>query len=335
MATRATVAVSAPAKVNLLLRVGPGRADGYHDIFSIVQQLSLSDRVTVAARRRGIAFSCHGLTVPSGRDNLVVQAAERLRRAAGVSAGAVIRLTKRIPVGAGLGGGSSDAAAVTLALNRLWRLGWSRRRLAETVAPLGSDIALFFSAPLSVVEGAGGTVRPLVSPAGRRLPRLPWRVVVVHPGLASPTGKAYRALDRWRASRASSLRTSGSFPRSSGSFPRTSRSFPLTPREREIIISRFLRGLRTSVRSLLGNDFEPVIYETIPTVRGAARRLAQAGAKGVLLSGSGSAVFGVFATVRSARAAAAAVRTAEPAWGVWVARPLWRRLPVRSARIVI
>lgn len=315
MATRATVAVSAPAKVNLVLRVGPKGADGYHDIFSIVQQVSLSDRLLVCARPRGMTFSCHGVTVPPGRDNLVVRAAERLRRAAGISTGAAIRLVKRIPVGAGLGGGSSDAAAVALALNRVWRLEWSRRQLAEAMAPLGSDVALFFSAPLSVVEGTGGVVRPVRDPAGRRAPHLSWWLVIVYPGLVSPTAEAYRALDRWRADHAPA------------SLPR----FPLTPRAREIIISRFLRGTRTSVRPLLDNDFEPVIYDRLPAVRGAADRLARSGAKGVLLSGSGSAVFGLFATLRSARTAAGAIRAARPAWGVWVARPLRRVPPVRVA----
>ncbi|MBI3620975.1 MAG: 4-(cytidine 5'-diphospho)-2-C-methyl-D-erythritol kinase [Nitrospirae bacterium] len=325
MATRAAVAVSAPAKVNLLLRVGPKGADGYHAIFSIVQQVSLSDRLLVSARPRGIEFSSRGLTVPPGRDNLVVRAAERLRRAAGVSAGATIRLAKRIPMGAGLGGGSSDAAAVALALNRLWRLGWSRRRLAGVMAPLGSDVALFFSAPLSIVEGAGGVVRPVRDAAGRAAPHLPWWLVVVYPGLVSPTAEAYHALDRWRAEHPPASRS-----RFSPGPP-----FPLTPREREIIISRFLRGTRTSVRPLLDNDFEPVIYDRLPAVRGAADRLARSGAKGVLLSGSGSAVFGLFATLRSARTAAGAIRAAQPAWGVWVARPLRRVPPVRVVRLPI
>jgi len=318
MRLRAGFAVSAPAKINWLLRVGPKEPDGYHAIFSIVQQVSLFDRLLIGARRRGIEFSCRGLSVPAGRDNLVVRAAERLQREARIAEGATIRLTKRIPVGAGLGGGSSDAAAVALALNRLWKLGWSRRRLAEAVAPLGSDIALFFSSPLSVVEGTGGAVRPLRAPAGRNIRRPPNWLVIVYPNLFSSTAEAYRALDRLRRHR-----------RASSRLPSLSPRFPLTPREREIIISRFLRRTRTSLRPLLGNDFEPVIYGAFPAVRGAARRLAQAGATGVLLSGSGSAVFGVFASVRSARAAAEAIQTAEPAWGVWVARPLRRVPPVR------
>jgi len=328
MRTRACFAVSAPAKVNLLLRVGPHGADGYHEIFSIVQQVSLSDRICVTVRRRGLVFSCHGLKVPPGRDNLVVRAAERLQRTAKISAGATIRLDKRIPVGAGLGGGSSDAAAVAMALNRLWRLGWSRRRLSETVAPLGSDIALFFASPLSVVEGTGGAVRslhrPFYRPDGRRSPCLLSWLVLVYPGVVSPTAEAYRALDRRRRARRA--------PSRPGLPPRVPHRFPLTRREREIIISRFLLKSRTSVRPLLDNDFGPVIYEAFPPVRRAAERLARAGAEGVLLSGSGSAVFGLFSTARSARSAAAAIRGVHPEWDVWVVRPLRRALSVRGCR---
>jgi 4-diphosphocytidyl-2-C-methyl-D-erythritol kinase len=322
MRTRACFAVSAPAKINLVLRVGPRRADGYHEIFSIVQQVSLSDRLRVTVRRRGLEFSCHGLAVPPGRDNLVVRAAERLQRTARISAGAAITLDKRIPVGAGLGGGSSDAAAVVLALNRLWRLGWSRRRLSGTVAPLGSDIALFFASPLSVVEGTGGVVRSLRPPEDRSAPCLRSWLVLVYPGVVSPTAEAYRALDRRRRTRRAPSRSA------------LPHRFPLTRQEREIIISRFLLRGRTSVRPLLDNDFEPVIYENFPPVRRAAERLARTGAEGVLLSGSGSAVFGLFSTARSARSAAAAIRSVHPEWDVWVVRPLRRAVSVRGVRAV-
>jgi len=315
MTTRASFAISAPAKVNLLLRVGPKGHDGYHAIFSIVQQVSLCDRLNVAARQRDLVLIGRGREVPAGRENLVIRAAERLQRAAGVSLGADIRLDKRIPVGAGLGGGSSDAAAVVLALNRLWRLGWSRSRLADTIAPLGSDIALFFASPLSVVEGTGAVVRSILPSAGGGGSSLPRWIVILYPNFFSSTAEAYQALDRQRRQGPARARA-----------PR----FPLTPREREIIISRFLHRTGMSGRSLLGNDFEPVIYAAYPTVHGAAQRLAQTGATEVMLSGSGSAVFGLFPTALSARSAAAAIRRAHPAWETWAVRPLRRAPQVRA-----
>lgn len=312
MRTRATFAVSAPAKVNLILRVGRKAADGYHPVFSIVQQLSLTDRLRVTAQRHAIELTCRGVPVPGGRRNLIVQAAKRLRRAARLTAGAKIDLVKRIPVGAGLGGGSSDAAAAALALNRLWGLNWSRSRLAALLAPLGSDVALFFADPLAVVEGNGERVAPL---PGRRAVG-PWRFVVVYPEMASPTAAAYRLLDRWRARHRAGRRVS---------------PVPLTPHKREIIIHRFQRAIRQlHDTSWLSNDFEPVIEQAYPVIGEARRLLAQAGASGVLVSGSGSAVFGLFPSMRRARVAVAAVRRARPQWGVWAARPLRRLASVRS-----
>jgi len=303
------VVVQAPAKVNVILRVGPKESDGYHQVFSIVQQLSFADRLRVSSAR-GLRLTCRGLAVPAGADNLVLRAARRLRRAAGVSTGADIELWKRIPIGAGLGGGSSDAAAVALALNRLWRLRWPRARLAELLAPLGSDVALFLSSPLAVVEGRGEAVRPLADCA------LPWTIVVVYPDAFSSTAEAYRALDRHRLRRSGRAR------------------FPLTPRERAIIIHRFSQTAgRLSRNPLLANDFEPVISRRLPAVREARRLLGRSGATRVLLSGSGSAVFGLFASARSARAAAAAVRRAKPRWGAWVARPLRAVPSVRSGPV--
>jgi 4-diphosphocytidyl-2C-methyl-D-erythritol kinase len=164
-------------------------------------------------------------------------------------------------------------------------------------------------------------VRSLRFPDGcGPLRQLSW-LVLVYPGVVSSTAEAYRALDRWRRARARSP-----FPHG---FPK---GFPLTPRKREIIISRFLLKTRTSLRSLLDNDFEPVIYEAFPAVCRAAGQLGQAGASDVLLSGSGSAVFGLFSAARSAHSAAAAIQGAHPEWSVWVVRPLRRVPSVRTVR---
>ncbi len=316
----AAFAVSAPAKVNLVLRVGPTDADGYHHVFSIVQQISLVDRLRVFPRRRGVRFACDASSVPSGRANLVVQAAERLQRAAGVACGATVELEKRIPVGAGLGGGSSDAAAVVLALNRLWGLGWSRRRLSAAIAPLGSDIALFFTDPLAVVEGQGEQARPLSDTSVSSPVTIPWVFVVVYPGMATSTAWAYRSLDRWRHARRRRSTLTG-----------PPRPFPLTVREREIIISRFQRIIRTPTPGpVLQNDFQETIQAARPVLREVDGLLTRSGAAGVLMSGSGSAVFGLFATLRSAQQAAEGLRRMKPGWGVWVARPLRQCPAVRA-----
>jgi 4-diphosphocytidyl-2-C-methyl-D-erythritol kinase len=152
------IALKAPAKINLSLRVLGRRLDGYHDIDSVMQMVGLYDDVAVAPGRRGFDVFVEGADLPGGPGNLVYDAATALAKAAGVSTGASIRLTKRIPIGAGLGGGSSDAAAALMALNRLWRLRWTRTRLAELGAGLGSDVPFFFFGPTARVAGRGELV---------------------------------------------------------------------------------------------------------------------------------------------------------------------------------
>ena len=320
MGTRAAFSITAPAKVNLFLRVGPSQPNGYHDIFSIAQQISLADQLWVTSRRRGITLTATGGALPPGRANLVVKAAELLQHAAGVVRGAELRLTKRIPIGAGLGGGSSDAAATAVVLNRLWRLGWSRRQLADTLAPLGSDISLFLVAPTVVIEGRGEHAHALSGQRGVFAGDSTSSFVIVYPDVSVSTAWAYRALDRWRQRLGASM---------TGATGR--QTVPLTPRAREIIISRFRRTIcYSSPGPLLDNNFQPMIRSTFPVVVEVSWLLKRSGARGVLLSGSGSAVFGLFHSSARARNAARALGCAHPNWGIWVARPL-RALPaVRS-----
>ena len=124
------IVLRAPAKINLCLRVVARRPDGYHELESVFQMVGLYDQVTIRPRRQGITVTVEGADLPSGRGNLVYEVATVLARKAGGSRRASIHLTKRIPLGAGLGGGSSDAATVLIGLNRLWKLRWSRPRLA-------------------------------------------------------------------------------------------------------------------------------------------------------------------------------------------------------------
>src|SRR5215470_326371 len=159
MAAPASVVVLAPAKVNLTLQVIGRRVDGYHELVSWVAPLDLCDELIIdASAGEGVALSCDSPGLESGRSNLVVRAAEALAREAGVEPRLRIQLRKRIPIAAGLGGGSSDAAATIVALNRLWRLGWSRDRLAEIGAEIGSDVALFVIGMPCVIRGRGERV---------------------------------------------------------------------------------------------------------------------------------------------------------------------------------
>jgi 4-diphosphocytidyl-2-C-methyl-D-erythritol kinase len=151
--------VLAPAKINLTLEVLGKRTDGYHDLASIMVAVDLADEITLTGADK-VTLDCD---VPglSGPDNLAYLAAERLRRETGTSAGVHITLKKNIPEAAGLGGGSSDAAAVLIGLNRLWKLGMSAEELTPIAAELGSDVPFFLYGGTAMVQGRGEIVRPL------------------------------------------------------------------------------------------------------------------------------------------------------------------------------
>jgi len=279
-ASPARVRVTARAKLNLGLAVGPRRPDGFHDLATIFQSISLADTLEARRLRSGFTLEVrfeHALrggsaaaraadrrsrSVPAGADNLVLRAARLLAERAGVACGAHFVLTKRIPAQAGLGGGSADAAAALLALERLAGLRPSRARRLALAAELGSDV------PFAVF---GGTALGLGR--GERLTRLtlerPFRALLVMPAWRVSTADAFRQIDRkrlgltdWKAN----LRSARRLGRA-----------PIGPG----------RALR------LGNVFEDVLGEKRVEFLSLRDRLLEAGAESAGLSGSGSAVFGI------------------------------------------
>lgn len=192
-----TLDTLAPAKINLLLHVGPRRSDGYHQVESLVAQVDLCDRVVVAERFDGqIRLSCDDATVPADTTNLAWRAAALLRTRFAVTRGADIRLEKHIPAGAGLGGGSSDAAATLRLLRELWELPVGDAGLAELAAELGSDVPLFLAPPLAVLRGRGERVEPfdgvLRGFAVLVLPALHCATAAVYAALPPPTQRPDR-----------------------------------------------------------------------------------------------------------------------------------------------
>ena len=161
MASKRAVRVNAPAKVNLVLRVLDRRPDGYHNLWSVMQTVGLDDELHVTlSARAGVRLECREASVPTDARNLAVRAAAAVLERAGKAArapGVEIRLVKRIPVSAGLGGGSSDAAATIVALNALLELGWSRQDMAKVGEPLGSDVPFSFPRPPHWCAGAART----------------------------------------------------------------------------------------------------------------------------------------------------------------------------------
>ena len=186
--------VLAPAKLNLYLEVGPRRADGFHEIDSIFQSVTLFDELEVrSSSDEAIVLEEEG--VSCGDDNLVARAARRLSALSGARRGVRMRLRKRIPQGAGLGGGSSDAAAALVALARLWELRLADAELAAVAAELGSDVPFFLHGGTAICRGRGELVTPL---EGLFEPDRPPCYVLVYPRREVSTSLVYNALDASR-----------------------------------------------------------------------------------------------------------------------------------------
>jgi 4-diphosphocytidyl-2-C-methyl-D-erythritol kinase len=192
------VILSAPAKLNLFLEILGKRADGYHDIETLMVAVDLCDELRLARRGDGqLSLTTRWLVaqqppsdavlgdVPTGSSNIVIRALQRLRERAGVSLGAEIQICKRIPSAAGLGGASSDAAAALVGANRIWNLNWPHQKLAEVAAELGSDIPFFLGPPTAICRGRGEIIEPLGG-----LP--PLNVVVARPPVGLSTPAVYR-----------------------------------------------------------------------------------------------------------------------------------------------
>lgn len=258
----------APAKVNLTLRVGRAQADGYHPLDSLVVFADWGDEIRVADSP---AFLLSMSGEPSrqlggGADNLVLRAALALQRAADVSASARIHLHKNIPVEAGLGGGSADAAATLRALNRLWGLNWPLDRLAQLAIDLGADVpACIYSRPLRM-RGVGEWIE-----LAEGIPDLP--AAIVNPGVSVPTGPVFTAFD-------------------AGDPP------PLTDGE-------WLAGDIIDWLHAQANDLEAVAIAREGAIGDTLDWLhAQPGALLARMSGSGASCFALFDTMEEARAAA-------------------------------
>ena len=185
--------VLAPAKINLSLRIVDRRPDGFHEVETLMAPISLADEITIKEESGapGIQFHCDDPAIPAGPDNLVVRAAQAFFQKAGAPGGVRIDLKKKIPHGAGLGGGSSDAAAVLVALDRLFNANLPRETLGELGASIGSDVPFFLFQSAAMCRGRGELVSP------RRMEK-PLTLVLLKPEFGVPTANAYA---RWQNSR--------------------------------------------------------------------------------------------------------------------------------------
>lgn len=271
--------LAAPCKINLHLNVKGRRADGFHDIESLFQLTSLSDSVSVSTLPEAGAFrfACEGMRLPG--DNTVSKAVAAFREKTGVSDGIEVSLVKRVPAGAGLGGGSSDAAAVLCALNRLFGAGLSKGELGRLALETGSDAPFFIDGRPSCVSGRGELIAPVDAPAAD------YPGVLVWPGVHSGTAEAYTLLD-------SAARP----PRADG-FDGGVRGFHDV---RALLSAEYSRPPE---KWRFYNSFTDVVAEKHPLIKEALADVKQTGALFSEMSGSGSAVFGIFGDTRGAEKA--------------------------------
>lgn len=271
----------APAKVNLTLSVGSCRRDGYHDLVSLMETVSLFDRLTVRVENKvlpEIKLHISGtIPVPKDPSNLVVRAAEAYFARSNARFSISVSLEKNVPTEAGLGGGSADAAAMLRALNRLSDHPLSQSDLTSVAAGIGADVAFCLCGGTAICRGIGDRVEPIDDPAHR------FYVVVMGDDRVS-TSHAYRALDLQRE-------TNGvTAPGSNGAD---------------------LYAIAHGVNVRLFNDFESVVFPDHPGIARMKDRLLSLGATSALMTGSGAAVFGLFPDAGSASSAAAKISDAD------------------------
>ncbi len=267
----------APAKLNLGLHVLRKRPDGFHDLETVFLAFPWADTLT-ARPAASLSLTCSDSSLTTDETNLVMKAARALAQACGASQGAALHLEKRLPRGAGLGGGSSDAAATLRLLADLWKLDASEATLHRLALGLGSDVPFFLGAAAAYATGRGEILTPLPGY------RLPYDLVVVVPPVHVSTAQAFARI-RPHDTRRPDLRT--------------------------LVASNDLARWRAE----LVNDFEASVFEAYPAIRAAKTVLLDAGAGYAAMSGSGSAVFGIFE--EQARAAAAAEAARQAGYRVW------------------
>jgi len=257
------------AKINLGLKVLGKRPDGYHNILTVMQTVSLHDTLTVSETGGEISLACSHPDVPAGPSNLAYQAALALKRESGMDKGVHIELEKRIPVGAGLGGGSSDAAAALRALPNLWRVDVAPSKLSDIALSLGADVPFLLSGGTAVARGRGEELQYVDRPERSVY-------LLVYPGFGVSTRWAYGQVEK--------------------------RGLTGESEYVKFVLSGIAEPSWSSkLHRCLENDFEQIVGESYPQTLQIKAQLLELGALAASLSGSGSTVFGVFEAEEAAR----------------------------------
>ena len=257
--TKNVISLKAPAKVNLFLEILGKRDDGYHEIETIMQEIDLADSLQFEETQEGVTLECNDKNIPANQDNLVCKAANLILEECGIRKGVIINLEKNIPVGAGLGGGSSDAATTLKALNSLWKVGLNNEELMGFAAKLGSDIPFFINGKTALCRGRGELITPVEV-------RNRMDYIILFPRVHISTETIYKNL-----------------------------KIDLTKKRKDV--SFFLDALKysevASISKLLFNRLEEIIFATYPDLLQVKSTLESFDFCGLSISGSGSAFFGL------------------------------------------
>ena len=274
------ITVFSPAKINLFLHVTGKRSDGYHTLYSLMCRINFGDTLRMRLGEQGLKVSCDHPDVPDGEKNIVHHAASLFYDRLGKVPEAHIEVDKHTPVGAGLGGGSSNAASTLMALNRYHDLPFTQDELMEMGLSVGADVPFFLFGGTALAEGVGEKLKKFVLTDR-------YKVLIVYPGIHVSTADVYKKLN-----------------------------FKLTKDEKKNNNHLFcLPGGGFSPKVSLWNDLEGVTIKMYPEINTIKRVLMQYGAEGSLMSGSGSSVFGLFSDERKADAAYQALMSGQQAEG--------------------
>lgn len=281
----------APAKINLYLKVLNQRKDGYHNIVSLMQMIGLYDELTFEETEKNLSLQIQNSPLPADQSNLVLRAALLLQKtmiSEGLAPkGAAICLKKEIPVAAGLAGGSSDAVATLIGLNRLWGLSWPKEKLAQLSEQLGSDLPFFFYGPTAWVSGRGEVAENIQTPFKQ------W-IVLLNPGFSVSTATVFQDFS------------------AQNELTNTGTATNISDKQRRLSTDEVLQ--------FPCNDLEIITLKCFTELKGLKEHLYTVGGEFVLMSGSGPSLFGFFGNKEKAEAAAGQIRSMHqnPSLRIWV-----------------
>jgi len=281
-----TIKIKSPAKINLGLKIIGKRSDGYHNIETIFQMISLYDDITLTESGTGITLHSNNRDIPLNEKNLAYKAAYLLRERTGVKKGVKIEIDKNIPISAGLGGGSSNAAVTLLGLNYIWELRLSKEELLSIARLLGADVPFFLSGVRAFGTERGDELQ-ILSVTSK------FYVILLNPRISISTEWVYKNL-----------------------------KLELTKGRKNISMKEFISEKRDveDLAVILFNDLESVVVEKYDVISRMKELLLSAGASGSLMSGSGSTVFGIFKDYSSAKQAGEMLKRDE--WSLFLAESL-------------